>query len=126
MPLDTGTTETQTQAHDIGPGNQAVAGAAQCCMCGKKGLYTEEDGGPECELFDGRWVCSSDCYDVALGIMLKPVAEAAAIRKAALREVLALPRYTPPQTWTSGVPFKEAIWVANILALIDNTGEETE
>jgi hypothetical protein len=62
---------------DIGPGDQAVAGAAQCCMCGKKGLSTEEDGGPECELADGRWVCSSDCYDVALGIMLKPVAGAA-------------------------------------------------
>jgi hypothetical protein len=77
MPLDAGTTETQTQAHDIGPGDQAVAGAAQCCMCGKKGLSTEEDGGPECELSDGRWVCSSDCYDVALGIMLKPVAGAA-------------------------------------------------
>jgi hypothetical protein len=29
MPLDAGTTETQTQAHDIGPGDQAVAGAAQ-------------------------------------------------------------------------------------------------
>jgi hypothetical protein len=28
MPLDAGTTETQTQAHDIGPGDQAVAGAA--------------------------------------------------------------------------------------------------
>jgi hypothetical protein len=47
--------------------------AAQCCMCGKKGLSTEEDGGPECELSDGRWVCSSDCYDVALEIMLKPL-----------------------------------------------------
>jgi hypothetical protein len=29
MPLDAGTTETQTQAHDIGPGDQAVAGAAK-------------------------------------------------------------------------------------------------
>jgi hypothetical protein len=47
--------------------------AAQCCMCGKKGLSTEEDGGPKCELSDGRWVCSSDCYDVALDIMLKPL-----------------------------------------------------
>jgi hypothetical protein len=28
MPLDAGTTQTQTQAHDIGPGDQAVAGAA--------------------------------------------------------------------------------------------------
>jgi len=58
---------------------EAVAGAAQCCMCGKKGLSTEEDGGPECELSDGRWVCSSDCYDVALGIMLKPVAGGAPV-----------------------------------------------
>ena len=56
---------------------EPVAGAAQCCMCGKKGLSTEEDGGPECELHDGRWVCSAGCYDVALGIMLKPVAGAA-------------------------------------------------
>jgi hypothetical protein len=118
MPLDAGTTETQTQAHDIGPGDQAVAGAApvmsnqtyeslrvsgdailhgmglmkdgkhvparefyaqpepvadaaQCWMCGKRG--------PQCELSDGRWVCSSDCYDVALGIMLKPVAGAAPV-----------------------------------------------
>ena len=39
---------------------------AQCCMCGKKGLSTEEDGGPECELPDGRWVCSADCWDDAL------------------------------------------------------------
>jgi hypothetical protein len=39
---------------------------AQCCMCGKKGLSTEEDGGPECELSDGRWVCSEDCWNDAL------------------------------------------------------------
>jgi len=55
---------------------EPVAGAAQCCMCGKRGLSTADDGGPECELHDGRWVCSSDCYDVALGIMLKPVSGA--------------------------------------------------
>lgn len=35
----------------------------QCCVCGKKGLSISEDGGPECELHDGRWVCSSDCYE---------------------------------------------------------------
>jgi len=72
-------TQSPPARHDIGPGDQAqaVAGAAQCCMCGKNGLSTEEDGGPECELHDGRWVCSSGCYDVALGIMLKPVAGAA-------------------------------------------------
>jgi hypothetical protein len=51
--------------------------AAQCCMCGKRGLLTADDGGPQCELHDGRWVCSAGCYDVALGIMLKPVAGAA-------------------------------------------------
>ena len=38
----------------------------QCCMCGKTGLSTIEDGGPECELDDGRWVCSVDCYDRAV------------------------------------------------------------
>jgi hypothetical protein len=35
----------------------------QCCMCGKKGLSkVEGDGGTECELADGRWVCSQDCW----------------------------------------------------------------
>lgn len=39
----------------------------QCCMCGKKGLSTMEgDGGTECELADGRWVCSQACYDKAV------------------------------------------------------------
>lgn len=39
---------------------------AQCCMCGKKGLSTiEGDGGTECELSDGRWTCSSDCWEAA-------------------------------------------------------------
>lgn len=39
----------------------------QCCMCGKLDLSTvEDDGGAECELHDGRWVCSSDCYDHAI------------------------------------------------------------
>lgn len=39
---------------------------AQCCMCGKKGLSPEEDGGTECELPDGRWVCSGDCWEDAV------------------------------------------------------------
>ena len=39
---------------------------AQCCMCGRTGLSTAEDGGPECELNDGRWVCSRECYDRAV------------------------------------------------------------
>lgn len=39
---------------------------AQCCMCGKTGLSTVEgDGGPECELSDGRWTCSRECWDRA-------------------------------------------------------------
>ncbi len=39
----------------------------QCCMCGKKGLSTVEgNGGPECELSDGRWVCSFDCWEIAV------------------------------------------------------------
>lgn len=46
-------------AHDAAPRD------AQCCMCGKKGLSTAEDGGPECELTDGRWTCSRECYDRA-------------------------------------------------------------
>lgn len=37
----------------------------QCCMCGKLGLSTAEDGGPERELHDGRWVCSSECWNNA-------------------------------------------------------------
>jgi len=44
---------------------EAVPVAAQCCMCGKGGLSTAEDGGPECELHDGRWVCSRDCWETA-------------------------------------------------------------
>ena len=104
MPLDAGTTETQTQAHDIGPGDQAVAGAAQCCMCGKRGLLTADDGGPQCELHDGRWVCSSGCYDVALGIMLKPVAGAAPRRASG-------PIDSDAGFATSGA---EARWIADI------------
>lgn len=39
----------------------------QCCMCGKKGLSTVEgDGGTECELEDGRWVCGWDCWHRAV------------------------------------------------------------
>lgn len=43
------------------------AAEPQCCMCGKKGLSTAEgDGGTECELSDGRWVCSAECWDRAV------------------------------------------------------------
>jgi hypothetical protein len=45
---------------------EAEAGT-QCCMCGKTGLSTiEGDGGQECELDDGRWVCSGECWDRAV------------------------------------------------------------
>lgn len=48
---------------------------AQCCACGKTGLSTvEDDGGTECQLDDGRWTCSQDCYDRALGWDGEPVA----------------------------------------------------
>ena len=54
----------------------------QCCMCGKTGLSTIEDGGPECELDDGRWVCSVDCYDLAVLNPLEAEAERDRLRAA--------------------------------------------
>lgn len=45
---------------------------AQCCMCGKKGLSTAEDGGPECELSDGRWTCSSACWEMTADLSKDP------------------------------------------------------
>lgn len=43
-------------------------GGVECCVCGKKNLSTvERDGGSECELNDGRWVCSLVCWDHAVG-----------------------------------------------------------
>jgi len=45
---------------------ETQATTAQCCMCGKRDLSTAEDGGPECELSDGRWVCSRYCYGIAI------------------------------------------------------------
>lgn len=42
------------------------ANAPQCCMCGKTGLSTVEgDGGSECQLSDGRWTCSFECWERA-------------------------------------------------------------
>ncbi len=55
----------------------------QCCMCGKKGISTAEDGGPECQLSDGRWTCSRDCYERAT-LTLPPDADLDALA-AALR-----------------------------------------
>jgi hypothetical protein len=44
----------------------ALASAPQCCMCGKTGLSTVEgDGGSECQLSDGRWTCSFECWERA-------------------------------------------------------------
>uniref|UniRef100_UPI00262A11BA hypothetical protein n=1 Tax=uncultured Pigmentiphaga sp. TaxID=340361 RepID=UPI00262A11BA len=35
-------------------------------MCGKTGLSTVEgDGGSECQLSDGRWTCSFECWERA-------------------------------------------------------------
>lgn len=54
---------------DVRPLSASPAGVVkpQCCMCGKKGLSTVEgDGGAECELSDGRWVCSAECWDRAV------------------------------------------------------------
>ena len=66
---------------------EALEGCAQCCMCGKTGLSTAEDGGPECELHDGRWVCSSDCWDrAALEPVAQPETPEIIERLAALRE----------------------------------------
>ena len=45
---------------------KAAREAPECCMCGKTGLSTVEDGGPECQLSDKLWVCSRECYDSAL------------------------------------------------------------
>ncbi|MCZ3377477.1 hypothetical protein [Rhizobium sp. AG207R] len=52
----------------------------QCCMCGKKGLSTVEgDGGSECELSDGRWVCSAECWDKA--VEPTPASDIAALKE---------------------------------------------
>lgn len=35
-----------------------------CCMCHKQDLSTVEgDGGMECQLSNGEWVCSVECYE---------------------------------------------------------------
>ena len=51
----------------LSPAPEKHVAAPQCCMCGKKNLSTVEgDGGSECELEDGRWVCSAVCWDRAV------------------------------------------------------------
>jgi hypothetical protein len=64
----------------------------QCCMCGKLGLdATEGNGGTECELADGRWVCSLACYERAIGDQPTP----------ALRDVIAeRARQISAEGWT--------------------------
>lgn len=39
-------------------------GKPPCVRC-LKPCSTEEDSGPECQLTDGRWVCSEACWDAA-------------------------------------------------------------
>ena len=68
-PISTHFTDFATVLEEIATRSVPTGGIEQCCMCGKKGLSTVEDGGPECELHDGRWVCSSECYDTALALM---------------------------------------------------------
>jgi hypothetical protein len=63
-------------------------------MCGKKGLSIVEDDGPECELSDGRWVCSAECWERAAGFDpgelgdLRAQLAASEAGAAALREAL--------------------------------------
>lgn len=70
------------QAYGLADAIPAAQITVQCCMCGKTGLSTVEDGGAECELNDGRWVCSAECYDRALpatastAVDLRPIREA--------------------------------------------------
>jgi hypothetical protein len=52
----------------------------QCCFCGKKDLSA--DGGAGRELDDGRWVCSSECWDGMVDLR----AALATAREYALRE----------------------------------------
>lgn len=73
-------------------------GEAQCCMCGKTGLSVVEDGGPECELHDGRWVCGSDCWEMAARIL------------AALEP-------TPPDDVSGGETFKRGMLRAAEIAI---------
>lgn len=76
----------------------------QCCMCGKKGLSTVEgDGGFECELSDGRWVCSAECWDKAVDPA--PASDIAALReenerlKKALEKIASTPAWGCPERW---------------------------
>jgi hypothetical protein len=68
------------------PDTPADGALAQCCMCGKAGLSTAEDGGPECELHDGRWVCSSECWDIAVSIIDRLIHSPAETALAAMAE----------------------------------------
>jgi hypothetical protein len=72
---------------------QPAPDVAQCCMCGKNGLSTEEDGGPECELSDGRWVCSRDCYERAV----QPAPDVAALVEALQRIACGNPTCDSPE-----------------------------
>ena len=35
-----------------------------CPVCGKQDISTAEDGGPECQMATGHWVCSRRCYEL--------------------------------------------------------------
>jgi hypothetical protein len=56
----------ERHAGEAAPPQTSVEGPP-CCMCGKTNLsIAEGDGGQECQLSDGRWVCSPDCWDRAV------------------------------------------------------------
>lgn len=97
----------------------APSPAPQCCMCGKKDLSTVEgNGGTECELSDGRWVCSSDCWDKATGEAdLAPALGAAAMREMAL----AMP--THKDLLAEAVKLKE---VAALIAVLKAVAADVE
>lgn len=77
----------------------------QCCMCGKLGLSTTEgDGGTECELTDGRWVCSWDCWakavdPEALTIVTDLASENERLRAAMKKALDALDLYADPRAY---------------------------
>jgi len=64
---------------------------ANCCICGRIVDTREQvDGGDAfgCELADGRWTCSPDCYDTTTGERRRSPSISEGEIEAALRETL--------------------------------------
>ena len=107
---DDGTPEGAMEYITIAASDARVdaARSPQCCMCGKLGLSTVEgDGGPECELYDGRWVCSNKCYDAAV--------EPDARVEAAVRAVI-----TPQQAAQTLITYLEEIQECHIWGVVED------